>query len=144
MSWYCGSPFWKKRVSITKVESFDAFQVRSIWESRFTDWVVLPSCGVSGGLLSSGTLCSLPRWKPFLVSTRCLFSYLLRGKGNWWFSSVYGPSRPRFRQSFLNDEIGDLWGLLYFTVDSEGEGGRISMWLGLWVSRKRVLGLLRV
>lgn len=48
----------------------------------------------------------------------------VKGRGTWWFSSVYGPPRPRGRDAFL-EELGSLGGFcsLNWIVCVCGGGG---------------------
>lgn len=78
----------------SKLESFDNCFAASVWEARFKDWGILPFCGAFGGLLSCGTQGSRGQF-----SMSILFS--VRGRGKWWFSSVYDPLRPCHHQDFF-------------------------------------------
>lgn len=51
----------------------------------------------------------------------------VKGRGRWWVSSVYGPSRPRGRESFF-EELGSLCG---YCSPNWIVGGGISKYLGL-------------
>ena len=93
----------------TKLKTLDDLVVRDVWESRFKGWECLPSVGALGGVLVIWD----NRFATKVDSIHGIFSVFvlldIRGRGQWWISSVYGPNSPRLR-SMLWDELGFLCG----------------------------------
>ena len=90
-----------------KREFIDRAFVRSVWRSRFKDWVVLPSIGRSGGILLMWDVRTV-KIKEALVGEFSV-SVLVgdESMGDWWFSGVYGPTKRKFITDFW-DELSGL------------------------------------
>lgn len=120
-----GLGHWKKRVAIkeflqkagpdivllqeTKLQEVNLVDVRSIGKSRSKDWVFLPSCGKSRGILIMWDCNFASKVEDILGYFSVSVLLDIRGRGEWWVSSVNGPPRPYGHSSFF-EEIGNLWG----------------------------------
>ena len=96
----------------TKREIWDRRLVSSIWKGKSLDWVALPACGASGGIVIL--------WDSvkFNCSEKVLGSFSVTVKlnsdeeGSFWLSSVYGPNKAVWREDFWL-ELQDLHGLTF-------------------------------
>ena len=89
-----------------KREVIDRAFVASIWRSRFKEWVLLPSIGMSGGILLVWDVRCV-KIKESVVGDFSV-SILMEDeiKGDWWFTGVYGPPKRRFRSECWNEIAG--------------------------------------
>ena len=74
--------------------------VGSVWTVRNKDWVTLPACGASSGILiiwDSKKLCSE---EVVIGSFSVSVMFALDGCGLLWLSAVYGPNNPLLRKDF--------------------------------------------
>ncbi|RVW19675.1 hypothetical protein CK203_114554 [Vitis vinifera] len=84
----------------TKREIWDRRLVSSIWKGKSLDWVALPACGASGGIVIL--------WDSvkFNCSEKVLGSFSVSVKLNsdeeesFWLTSVYGPNKAVWREDF--------------------------------------------
>ncbi|RVW83303.1 Transposon TX1 uncharacterized 149 kDa protein [Vitis vinifera] len=96
----------------TKREIWDRRLVSSIWKGKSLDWVALPACGASGGIVIL--------WDSvkFNCSEKVLGSFSVTVKLNsdeeesFWLTSVYGPNKAVWREDFWL-ELQDLHGLTF-------------------------------
>ncbi|RVW55793.1 LINE-1 retrotransposable element ORF2 protein [Vitis vinifera] len=96
----------------TKREIWDRRLVSSIWKGKSLDWVALPACGASGGIVIL--------WDSvkFNCSEKVLGSFSVTVKlnsdeeGSFWLTSVYGPNKAVWREDFWL-ELQDLHGLTF-------------------------------
>lgn len=79
----------------------------TLWWAIFVEWILLPAVGRFGGILMM--------WDPRVVVVRdnmigdlsVSIEIVRDDEFTWWFSGIYGPSRPREREKFW-DEIAGL------------------------------------
>ena len=84
----------------------------SVWKGKSLDWVALPACGASGGIVIL--------WDSikFKCSEKVLGSFFVTVKlnsdeeGFFWLTSVYGPNKAMWRKDFWM-ELQDLHGLTF-------------------------------
>lgn len=86
----------------TKLKEVGAFDIRSIWGVRCKDWIFLPSCGASGGVLIMWDTKFASKVEAIYGSFSVSVLLEVKGRGRWWFSSIYGPpsqegERPSLR-----------------------------------------------
>ncbi|WKA09802.1 hypothetical protein VitviT2T_027421 [Vitis vinifera] len=96
----------------TKREIWDRRSVSSVRKGKSLDWVALPACGASGGIVIL--------WDSikFKCSEKVLGSFSITVKlnsdeeGFFWLTSVYGPNKAVWRKDFWM-ELQDLHGLTF-------------------------------
>lgn len=93
----------------TKFECLDTLSIRDIWDSRFKEWECFPSLGASGGMLLIWDTRFASKIDSFHGNFSVSVLLEIKGRGSWWFTSVYGPNCPRQR-SFFWEELGFLFG----------------------------------
>ncbi|WJZ94571.1 hypothetical protein VitviT2T_013415 [Vitis vinifera] len=94
----------------TKREVCDRRFVGSVWSVRNKEWVALPTCGASGGILIIWDSKKMSSEDVVIRSFSVLVKFLLDGCGPLWLSAVYGPNSPLTRKDFWV-ELSDLFGL---------------------------------
>ena len=82
--------------------------VGSVWTVRNKDWVTLPACGASSGILIIWDSKKL-RSEVVIGSFSVSIKFDLVGCGPLWISAVYGPNSPSFRKDFWV-ELLDIFG----------------------------------
>ena len=75
---------------------------------RNKEWVALPTCGASGGILIIWDS-KKPRSEEVIGSFSVSVKFALDGCGPLWISAVYGPNNPSFRKDFWV-ELLDIFG----------------------------------
>ena len=96
----------------TKKEKCDRRLVGSVWTVRNKDWVFLPACGASGGILFIWDSKKLSKEEVVLGSFSISVKFALEGCGPLWISAVYGPNSPSLRKDF-GVELYDIYGLTF-------------------------------
>ncbi|RVW19142.1 Transposon TX1 uncharacterized 149 kDa protein [Vitis vinifera] len=96
----------------TKKEKCDRRLVGSVWTVRNKDWVILPACGASGGILFIWDSKKLCKEEVVLGSFSISVKFALEGYGPLWISAVYGPNSPSLRKDFWV-ELYDIYGLTF-------------------------------
>ncbi|RVW29586.1 Transposon TX1 uncharacterized 149 kDa protein [Vitis vinifera] len=96
----------------TKKEKCDRRLVGSVWTVRNKDWVILPACGASGGILFIWDSKKLCKEEVVLGSFSISVKFALEGCGPLWISAVYGPNSPSLRKDFWV-ELYDIYGLTF-------------------------------
>ncbi|RVW96958.1 hypothetical protein CK203_032310 [Vitis vinifera] len=94
----------------TKKEKCDRRLVGSVWTVRNKDWVILPACGASGGILFIWDSKKLCKEEVVLGSFSISVKFALEGCGPLWISAVYGPNSPSLRKDFWV-ELYDIYAL---------------------------------
>ena len=84
----------------TKKEKCDRRFVSSVWMVRNKDWVVLPACGASGGILFIWGSKKLCKEEVVLGSFSISVKFALDGCGPFWISTVYGPNSRSLMKDF--------------------------------------------
>ncbi|RVW66273.1 hypothetical protein CK203_065986 [Vitis vinifera] len=102
----------------TKKEKCDRRLVGSVWTVRNKDWVILPACGASGGILFIWDSKKLCKEEVVLGSFLVSVKFALEGCGPLWISAVYGPNSPSLRKDFWV-ELYDIYGLTFPLCESE-------------------------
>ncbi|RVX01637.1 Transposon TX1 uncharacterized 149 kDa protein [Vitis vinifera] len=95
-----------------KKEKCDRRLVGSVWTVRNKDWVILPACGASGGILFVWDSKKLCKEEVVLGSFSILVKFALEGCGPLWISAIYGPNSPSLRKDFWV-ELCDIYGLTF-------------------------------
>ena len=96
----------------TKKEKCDRRFVSSVWTVRYKDWVALPACGASGGILIIWDSKNLRGEEVVIGSFSVSVKFSLDGCGPLWISTVYGPNSPSLRKDFWV-ELCDIYGLTF-------------------------------
>ncbi|RVW99869.1 Transposon TX1 uncharacterized 149 kDa protein [Vitis vinifera] len=96
----------------TKKEKCDRRLVGSVWTVRSKDWVILPACGASGGILFIWDSKKLCKEEVVLGSFSISVKFALEGCGPLWISAIYGPNSPSLRKDFWV-ELYDIYGLTF-------------------------------
>ncbi|RVW72586.1 hypothetical protein CK203_060085 [Vitis vinifera] len=96
----------------TKKEKCDRRLVGSVWTVRNKDWVILPACGASGGILFIWDSKKLCKEEVVLGSFSISVKFALESYGPLWISAVYGPNSPSLRKDFWV-ELYDIYGLTF-------------------------------
>ncbi|RVW69351.1 Transposon TX1 uncharacterized 149 kDa protein [Vitis vinifera] len=96
----------------TKKKKCDRRLVGSVWTVRNKDWVILPACGASGGILFIWDSKKLCKEEVVLGSFSISVKFALEGCGPLWISAVYGPNSPSLRKDFWV-ELYDIYGLTF-------------------------------
>ncbi|RVW45741.1 hypothetical protein CK203_094977 [Vitis vinifera] len=96
----------------TKKEKCDKRLVGSVWTIRNKDWVILPACGASGGILFIWDSKKLYKEEVVLGSFSISVKFALEGCGPLWISAVYGPNSLSLRKDFWV-ELYDIYGLTF-------------------------------
>ncbi|RVW28753.1 Transposon TX1 uncharacterized 149 kDa protein [Vitis vinifera] len=102
----------RKMAKETKKEKCDRRLVGSVWTVRNKDWVILPACGASGGILFIWDSKKLSKEEVVLGSFSISVKFALEGCGPLWISAVYGPNSPSLRKDFWV-ELYDIYGLTF-------------------------------
>ncbi|KAJ9675452.1 hypothetical protein PVL29_024396 [Vitis rotundifolia] len=96
----------------TKREVCDRRFVGSVWSVRNKEWVALPACRASGGILIIWDSKKLCNEEVVIGSFSVSVKFLLDGCGPLWLSSVYGPNSSLLRKDFWV-ELLDIFGLSF-------------------------------
>ncbi|BFG29848.1 hypothetical protein CerSpe_161220 [Prunus speciosa] len=94
----------------TKKEKVDQRLIGNIWGARFREWVCIPSCGASGGILIMWNTKAIKVKESLLgIYTASINCVDMEGK-EWWLTGVYGPNGSRDRV-LLWEELAAVYGI---------------------------------
>ena len=96
----------------TKKEKCDRRFVGSVWTVRNKEWVALPACRTSGGILIIWDSKKLRSEEVVIGSFSVSVKFALDGCRPLWISAVYGPNNPSLRKDFWV-ELFDIYGLSF-------------------------------
>ena len=82
----------------TKREIWDRRFVSSVWKGRSMEWVALPTCGASGGIVIMWDSNKFKCIEKVLESSSVKLNF--GEEGSFWLTSVYGPNKPLWRKDF--------------------------------------------
>ncbi|KAJ9687803.1 hypothetical protein PVL29_013847 [Vitis rotundifolia] len=100
----------------TKKEKCDRRFVGSVWTVRDKEWVALPTCGVSGGILIIWDSKKLSSEEVVIGSFSISVKFAMVGCGPLWISAVYGPNSPHLGRNFGWNFLTFLAYLLRYSV----------------------------
>ena len=83
-----------------KKEKWDRKFVGSVWTVKNKEWVALPACGASGGILIIWDSKKLSSEEVVIGSFSVSIKFDLVGCGPLWISAVYGPNSPSLGKEF--------------------------------------------
>ncbi|KAJ9708595.1 hypothetical protein PVL29_000566 [Vitis rotundifolia] len=94
----------------TKKAECDRRFVGSVWTARNKEWVALPACGASGGILVIWDSKKLHNEEVVLGSFSVSIKFAVDRSEQFWLSAVYGPNSTTLRKDFWV-ELSDIFGL---------------------------------
>ncbi|RVX05721.1 Transposon TX1 uncharacterized 149 kDa protein [Vitis vinifera] len=97
---------------ITKRETWDRRFVSSVWTGKRVEWVALPACGASRGIVILWDSSKFECIEKVLGSFSVTVKFNSGEEGSFWLTSVYGPINPLWRKDFWL-ELQDLYGLTF-------------------------------
>ncbi|RVW78773.1 hypothetical protein CK203_050954 [Vitis vinifera] len=86
--------------------------VSSVWKGRSMEWVALPTCEASGGIVILWDSNKFKCTKKVLGSFSVTVKLNSGEEGSFWLTLVYGPNKPLWRKDVWL-ELQDLYGLTF-------------------------------